>query len=85
MNASSSDLHGEQRIEPVPPETSCFVADIDTPLEQQILSLPKRQWIADIHHHREMDHLGLTVKKTGRDCASPDVRELTSPAQAGLL
>jgi hypothetical protein len=31
---------------------------ISIPLEQQILDLPQRQGIADVHHHREADDLG---------------------------
>ena len=30
----------------------------------KILDLPQRQRIADIHHHREADHLGRTVEIT---------------------
>jgi hypothetical protein len=40
MNASFSNLRGEHRTEPVPPETYRLVADIDAPLEQQIFDLP---------------------------------------------
>ena len=53
MNASFPDLRGEHRTEPVPPVPNRLVADIDATLEQEILDLPKRQRIADIHHHRE--------------------------------
>ena len=62
MNASFSDLAGEHRTEPVPPEPNRLVADIDPPLEQEILDPSQRKRIADVHHHREADHLGPTVE-----------------------
>ena len=37
-----------------------------TSLEQNILYLLKRQWVADVHHHREADYLGRTVETTER-------------------
>src|SRR4030042_5858811 len=64
MNASFSDLFCEHRTEAIPPEPYCLVADVDAPLEQDILDLSQRQWIADIHHHREADHLGRAVEIT---------------------
>ncbi len=42
MNAPLPDLRGEHRTEPVPPETHCFVADIDAAFEQQIFDMPQR-------------------------------------------
>ncbi len=42
--------------------TPRITADIDTTLEQQIFDLPQRQRIADVHHHREADHLGRAVE-----------------------
>ena len=64
MKASFSDLAGEHRTEPVPPEPYCLVADIDAPLEQEILDLSQRKRIADVHHHREADYLGRAVEIT---------------------
>ena len=32
--------------------------------DRQILDLPQRKRIADVHHHREADYLGRTVKIT---------------------
>ncbi len=52
------DLRSEHRTKSVPPELHDLMADIDAALEQEILYLPERQWIADVHHHREADHLG---------------------------
>ena len=64
MNASFPDLAGEHRTETVPPEPYRLMANIDATLEQNIFYLPKRQRIADIHHHREVDHLGRAVEIT---------------------
>jgi len=62
MNASFPDRGGKHRTEPVPPEPHRLVADIDAPLEQEIFDLSQRQRIADVHHHREADHLGRAVE-----------------------
>ena len=64
MKVSFPDLVGEHRTEPIPPVPNRLVADVDAPLEQDILDLSQRQWIADIHHHREADHLGRAVEIT---------------------
>ena len=49
---------------PVPPEPHGFMANSDATLEQNIFYLPKRQWIADVHHNHEADHLGRAVEIT---------------------
>ena len=64
MNAPLPDLVSKHWTESVPPEAYRLVADVYTPLEQQIFDLPQRQRIADVHHHREADHLGRTVEIT---------------------
>ena len=64
MKASFSDRGRKHRTEPVPPKPYRLVADVDAPLEQNILDLSQRQRIADIHHHREPDHLGRAVEIT---------------------
>ncbi len=58
MNASLPDLRGEHRTEPIPPEPHRLMANIDTTLEQQVFYLSQGQRKADVHHHREADHLG---------------------------
>jgi len=58
MKASFPDLRGKHGTEPVPPETYCFMADIDATLKQQIFDLPQRKRIVDVHHHREANNLG---------------------------
>ena len=59
---SPPDLAGKQRAEAIPPIPYRLMADVDTALEQQILDLSQRQWVADIHHHREADDFGRTVE-----------------------
>jgi len=46
----------------VPPEPHRFMADIDASLEQQILDLPERQWIADVFQHHQAYRLGRVVE-----------------------
>jgi hypothetical protein len=62
MKASFPGRGRKHRAEPVPPVPNRLVADIDAPLEQNILDLSQRQRIADIHRHREADDLGRTVE-----------------------
>jgi hypothetical protein len=52
------DLAGELRPEPVPPHPHGLVADVDAALEQQVLYVPQRQRVTDVHHHHQADHLG---------------------------
>ncbi len=58
MNPPLSNLSGEQRAEPVPPEAHRLMADVDAAFEQQILDLPQRKRLSNVHHYREADHLG---------------------------
>ncbi len=64
MDPSFPYLSGKDGTEPFPQEPHGFMADIDAALEQNIFHLPKRQWSADIHLHREADHLGRAVELT---------------------
>jgi hypothetical protein len=41
LNAPLPKLRGEHRTEPVPPKPHCFMAYIDTALEQQIFYLSR--------------------------------------------
>jgi len=61
MNASLPDLRGKHWTEPISPVPDRLVADVTTTFEKQIFDLPQRQRIADIHHHREADHLGRAI------------------------
>ena len=58
MNAALPDLCGKQWTEPVPPQPYGLVADVEAPLEPEILDLSQRKRITDVHHHREADYLG---------------------------
>ena len=49
MKASLPDLVGKHRTEAIPPEPYRLVADVDAPLEKNILDLPQRQRIADVY------------------------------------
>ena len=62
MRASLPDRGRKHRTEPIPPVPNRLVADVDAPVEQNILDLSQRQRIVDIHHHHEADHLGRTVE-----------------------
>ena len=57
LNSFSSDLRGKQWTEPDPPETDRLMANIDTAFVQQILHVPKRKSISNVHHHRQADDL----------------------------
>ena len=52
MKASLPDRGRKHRTEPVPPVPNRLVADVDAPLEQNILDLSQRQRIADITTRR---------------------------------
>jgi hypothetical protein len=41
LNAPLPDPRGKHRTKPVPPEPRHFMADIDTPLKQEIFDLPQ--------------------------------------------
>ncbi len=41
LNAPLPDLRGKHWTKPVPPEPHRLVADIDTPLKQEIFDLPQ--------------------------------------------
>jgi len=62
MKVPLPDLRGKHRTETAPPEPHRLVADVDAPLREQIRDLSQRQRIADVHHHREADHLGRAVE-----------------------
>ena len=66
VNALTSDFSGEHRPEPVPQEAHGLVADVDPALGQQILDVPQRQGIFDIHHYDEADHLRRAVEMAKR-------------------
>src|SRR6056297_1346059 len=52
-----SDLGGEDRTEPMPPEPDGLVADVDAALMEQVLDIPQREREANVEHHRQADDL----------------------------
>lgn len=52
-----SDFRCEQRAEPVPPITNCFVTDIDAPFEEEVFDVAKLQWISHVHKNGETNDL----------------------------
>ncbi len=66
LNALLPYLSGKDGTEPVPPEPHGFMANVDATLEQNIFTLSKQQWIADVHHNHEADHLGRAIEITDR-------------------
>ena len=58
LNSALPDLRREYRTEPVPPKPHRLMADVNATFEQNVLDLAQRQRIADLHHHRQADHLG---------------------------
>ena len=45
VNSPPPDRRREQEAKPVPPQPHRFVAEIDTALKQEIVTLPRRQRI----------------------------------------
>src|SRR5208337_4637856 len=61
-----SDLGGEHRAKPVPPKPDGLMADVDPPLGQEILDVPQRQRVPDVHHHDQTDHFWRAVEISER-------------------
>ncbi len=62
VNSFTADFSGEHRAKSVPPETNCFVADVDAALMQKIFYISQRQRKANIQHDGEADNLGAAVE-----------------------
>lgn len=62
VNPLATDLAGEHRAEPGPPQPHRLVADVEPSLEQQVLDIPQRQRVADVHLYDRPDHLRRAVK-----------------------
>ena len=45
-----------------PLEPHCLVANVDPALMQQVFDVPKRQWVFDVHHDHQPDHLRRAVE-----------------------
>jgi hypothetical protein len=77
-DASLTNLGGEHRAKPVPPEPDGLVADVDPALGQQILDVSKRQRVSHVHHHDQIDDLWRAVEISERIAHAP---RLTQPGQ----
>ncbi len=62
VNSFTADFSGEHRAKSVPPETNCFVADVDAALMQKIFYVSQRQRKANIQHDGEADNLRAAVE-----------------------
>jgi hypothetical protein len=38
------------------------MGDVDPALVQQVLDVPQRQWVSDVHYHRQADDLGRRLE-----------------------
>jgi hypothetical protein len=77
-----SDLGGEHRTKPVPPEPDGLMADLDPTLGQQILDVAQRQRVSHVHHHDQTDDLWRAVEISERIAHAP---RLTQPGQSKNL
>ena len=77
-DASLTNLGGEHRAKPVPPEPDGLVADVDPALGQQILDVAQRQRVSHVHHHDQTDDLWRAVEISERIAHAPT---LTQPGQ----
>jgi hypothetical protein len=59
---ATADLGRENGAEPVPSEPHGFMRDVDAALMEQVLHVPERKWMPDIHHHREAYDLGRSLE-----------------------
>jgi hypothetical protein len=57
LDAPLADLRGKHRTEPVPSKPHRLMADVDPPLVQQVLHVPKRERELHVHHHHQPDDL----------------------------
>jgi hypothetical protein len=83
LDTAAADFGGENRSKPVPPEPNRFVRDVDTALVQEVLDVPERQRIPDVHHHCKADNLGrrfevaedASVRHKADDIGTPPCRK----------
>src|SRR5208337_4456331 len=83
-NAPLSDLGGEYRAKPVPPEPDGLVAEVDPSLGQQILDVAQRQRVSHVHHHEQTDDLWRAVEISERIADGPILRRPKTPRALGL-
>ena len=75
---SLTNLSGEHRTKPVPPEPDGLVADVDPALGQEIFDVAQRQRVSHVHHHDQTDDLWRAVEISERIAHVP---RLTQPGQ----
>jgi hypothetical protein len=63
---SLTNLGGEDRAKPVPPEPDGLVADVDPALGPEIFDVAQRQQISHLHHHDQTDDLRRAVEISER-------------------
>jgi hypothetical protein len=56
--------------------------DVDATLVQQVLDVPQLQWISDVHHHRQVDDLGVRFE-VAEDASAAHARK-ASGSRSGL-
>ena len=59
------------------------MANIVAVLEQQILDVAQRQWVPDVHFHRQTDHLGRRVEAPERVGSLAHFGVLSAPFLSG--
>ena len=80
----AADVAGEQGAEAVPPVTQRLVADVDTPLGQQVLDVPQGQRILTYSMTARRITSGELLKYRN-GYASPQAMDRPFWAQANLL
>jgi hypothetical protein len=71
LDPVAPDLGRENRPEPVPPEPHRFMSDVDRPFMKQVLGVPERKRVADIHHDRQADDLGRSLEVENDGSGNP--------------
>jgi hypothetical protein len=51
---------------PVPPEPDGLVAVVDAAFEQQVLDVPQRERVPNVHHDHQSDDLGRGIEPAKR-------------------
>ena len=81
MIASTHSVHplapefrSEDGTKPIAPVAHRFVADLDTPLMQEILHVAQRQREPNLEHHRQADDLWARLEVTERGALGHAVR-----------
>jgi hypothetical protein len=51
--------------------------DVNAALVQQVLDVPQRQWVPDVHHHRQANYLGRRLE-VAEDAGIADAQKASS-------